>query len=284
MTASTTAIGEGLSQQDLEVAEGFAETERLSRAATEVVGDGAEAAAASAAASDVAGRSRETIRDAIEKLVDLKGFVAESSDKVSELERVSKKIVRFISSIRELADLTNLLALNAGIEAARAGEHGKGIAVVAQEVRRLAEQSGAAAGEAGDFIADLQLRLAEVVEQMRRGTIAVADVEEVSTEGLEALDSIVEATSDSTQRARDIAETAEGQQSAVAGLRRRISAVAEISSRNRNDATAVGARAKDVEARLDEMGHATRELEGVASMLAELTHRFTSADVQGIPR
>ena len=284
MTASTTAIGEGLSQQDLEVAAGFAETERLSQSATEVVADGAEAAAASAAASDVAGRSRETIRDAIEKLVDLKGFVAESSDKVAELERVSKKIVRFISSIRELADLTNLLALNAGIEAARAGEHGKGFAVVAQEVRRLAEQSGTAAGEAGDFISDLQMRLAEVVEQMRRGTIAVADVEEVSTEGLEALDSIVDATADSTQRARHIAETAEGQQSAFAGLRERISAVAEISSRNRSDATAVGSRAKDVEARLDEMGHATRELEGVASMLAELTHRFTSADVHGIPR
>jgi methyl-accepting chemotaxis protein len=284
MTASTAAIGEGLSQQDLEVAAGFAETERLSQAATEVVADGAEAAAASAAASDVAGRSRETIRDAIEKLVDLKGFVSESSDKVAELERVSKKIVRFISSIRELADLTNLLALNAGIEAARAGEHGKGFAVVAQEVRRLAEQSGAAAGEAGDFISDLQLRLAEVVEQMRRGTIAVADVEEVSTEGLEALDSIVEATADSTQRARHIAETAEGQQSAFAGLRERISAVAEISSRNRSDATAVGSRAKDVEARLDEMGRATRELEGVASMLAELTHRFTSADIQGLAR
>ncbi|MCZ6917309.1 MAG: methyl-accepting chemotaxis protein [Gemmatimonadetes bacterium] len=284
MTASTTAIGDGLSQQDLEVAEGFSETERLSHAAAEVVVDGAEAAAASAAASDVAGRSRETIRDAIEKLVELKGFVAESSDKVAELERVSKKIVRFIASIRELADLTNLLALNAGIEAARAGEQGKGFAVVAQEVRRLAEQSGSAAGEAGDFIGDLQLRLAEVVEQMRRGTIAVADVEEVSTEGLAALDSIVQATAESTRRARHIAETAEGQQSAFTGLRERMSAVAEISSRNRADAAAVGLRAKDVEGRLDEMSHATRELEGVASMLAELTHRFTTADVQGGPR
>ena len=278
MTRSTTAIGEGLSQQDVEVAAGLKETEQLSHSSAEVVSEGAKAASATSEASEVANKSRESIGDAIEKLVDLKGFVAESSTKVGELEKVSRKIVNFITSIRELADLTNLLALNAGIEAARAREHGRGFAVVAQEVGRLAEQSATAASEAAGFTADLQGRLAEVVRQMKRGQQSVAGVEEVSTEGLRAMDSIVQAAADATQMARHIAETADGQQSAFSQLRERMSAVAEISSRNRADASEVMARAKDVETRLDEMGRASHELENVASMLAEITGRFAPSD------
>jgi len=280
MTRSTAAIGEGLSQQDLEVAAGFADTEELSRSSTEVVDEGAKAATVSSTASEVARKSRETIGDAIEKLVDLKGFVAESSGKVAELEKVTQKIVKFISSIRELADLTNLLALNAGIEAARAGEHGRGFAVVAQEVGRLAEQSASAASEAAEFITDLQARIGEVVRQMKRGNLAVADVEEVSTEGLRAMDSIVQATAEATQKAQHIAETAEGQRGAFAELRERISAIAAISSRNRTDATDVVQRAKEVEARLDEMGQVSGKLQGVASMLADITGKFTATEMR----
>lgn len=276
MTDSSSAIGNGLTQQDLEVASGLSATDQLSETTRQVVTDGADAADASRSASEVAHRNQETIRDAIEKLVALKGFVSESSGKVSELERASRRIVGFIASIRELADMTNLLALNAGIEAARAGEHGKGFAVVAQEVRRLAEQSAAAAVEAGELVADVQLRLGEVVEQMRRGQVSVAGVEQVSTEGLGALDSIVTATMDAMDHARRIAGTAEDQQQALGELRDRIKAVAEISSRNRRDAEEVIERAQGVAARLDDMGRATSELESVAAMLAEITRRFTS--------
>ncbi|MEE9254982.1 MAG: methyl-accepting chemotaxis protein, partial [Pseudomonadales bacterium] len=277
MTRSSTAIGEGLSQQDVEVAAGLAETEELSHASAEVAREGADAASVMSQASEVANTSRGTIGEAIEKLVDLKGFVSESSTKVGELEKVSRKIVNFIASIRELADLTNLLALNAGIEAARAREHGRGFAVVAQEVGRLAEQSATAASEAGTFIADLQRRLGEVVRQMQRGQQSVAGVEGVSTEGLRAMDSIVQAAADATQKTRHIAETADGQQTAFAKLRERMSAVAEISSRNRADATEVMERANDVETRLDQMGQASQELQNVASMLAEITGRFTAS-------
>ncbi len=276
MTRSSTAIGEGLSQQDIEVAAGRAETEALSHSSAEVVSEGADAASVMSEASEVAKGRRETIGQAIGKLVDLQGFVSESSTKVGELEKVSRKIVNFIASIRELADLTNLLALNAGLEAARAREHGRGFAVVAQEVGRLAEQSGTAASEAATFMADLQTRLGEVVRQMLRGQQSVAGVEEVSTEGLRAIDSIVEAAAYAMQKTRRIAETAEGQQSACRQLRERIGAVAKISSRNRANATDVMERAKDIETRLDEMEQASRELEDVASMLAEITGRFAS--------
>jgi methyl-accepting chemotaxis protein len=146
----------------------------------------------------------------------------------------------------------------------------------------LAEQSGQAAVDAGHLVADVQMRLGEVVEQMRRGHVAVAGVEQVSTEGLGALDSIVTATVDATDHAERIAGTAEDQSGAIAGLRDRINAVADISSRNREDVEEVVQRAADVATRLDEMARATGELESVAKMLAEITQRFTAGD--SIPR
>src|SRR5207245_9410060 len=97
-------------------------------------------------------KNRDQVRDAIQRLGALKSVVSEASGQVQQLGQVSRRITGFIASIRELADMTNLLALNAAIEAARAGKHGKGFAVVAEEVRRLAEQSAAAALEAGELV------------------------------------------------------------------------------------------------------------------------------------
>ena len=86
------------------------------------------------------------------------------------------------------------------------------------------------------------------------------------------------------QKTRRIAQTAEGQQSAFRQLRERIGAVAKISSRNRADATEVMERAKDIETRLDEMEQASRELEDVASMLADITGRLSASDATSITR
>src|SRR6266516_156172 len=260
MAASTEVIRGGVAAEAGEVSGGLAATETLSQVARRVSNDGAEAARASSAASDVAGKNRQQIRDAIERLVALKGFVGESSSKVQQLGQVSRRITGFIASIRELADMTNLLALNAAIEAARAGKHGKGFAVVAEEVRRLAEQSATAALEAGELVQDIHRQVGEVVEQMRRGQVNVGGVEELSSAALQALDAIVAATAEATSHAQRIAAAAGDQDKAFGKLRQRIHAVAEIAGKNR-------AEADDV---------ATRELEEVAAMLRELTRGFAS--------
>lgn len=278
MTSSTEAIGGSLSEQDAEVASGLAATERLSDATRRVVHESADAAAASGAASETAEQHRATIAGAIERLVQLKAFVAESSARVGDLGQATQGIVRFLASIRELADLTNLLALNAAIEAARAGKHGRGFAEVAREVRSLAEESGRAATEAGRLVEEIQARLGEVVEQMRRGQTQVEGVEETSTTGLEALDAVVEAARRATEHARRIAETADSQEDAFGSLHDRIDGISAISSRNRQDADVVAARAKEVAAGVDLMGRATRELDAIATMLADITRRFAAGD------
>jgi len=276
MAESAKAIVTALSQQDADVADGLAATLNLSDASREVVNNSAEASSASGKASDAAKRHRQTIAGAIERLVALKSFVAESSAKVDQLDAASRRIVRFLASIREQADMTNLLALNAAIEAARAGEHGRGFAEVAKEVRSLAEQSGNAAIEAGQLVEDMQIRLRQVVDQMSRGQSTVGGVEHMSTEGLKALELIVAATLESTEHASRIAATAEHQQESFGQLRFHMDGISGISSRNRQDADLMLARVRDVQAGVDDLGSATSELDSIASMLAEVTRRFTT--------
>jgi methyl-accepting chemotaxis protein len=276
VAASTGVIRAGVRREEREVSGGLEATESLARVSRRVSDDGAGAAHASSAASEVASRNRTQIRDAIERLVALKSFVGESSAKVQELGQMSRRITGFIASIRELADMTNLLALNAAIEAARAGKHGKGFGVVADEVRHLAEQSAAAASEAGGLVQDIHRQVGEVVEQMRRGQVNVGGVEELSSAALEALDAIVAATAEATAHASRIAEAAGEQDQAFARLRERINAVATIAGQNRTEADDVATRATEAAQGLTDLERATRDLEQVATMLRDLTRGFAS--------
>jgi methyl-accepting chemotaxis protein len=273
---STGAIRQGALAEAGEVSSGLAATESLAEVSRRVSADGTEAAHASTTASEVATQNRQQIRDAVQRLVALKGFVSEASTQVQQLGQVSRRITGFIASIRELADMTNLLALNAAIEAARAGKHGKGFAVVAEEVRRLAEQSATAALEAGELVQDIHRQVGEVVEQMRRGQVNVGGVEELSSAALQALDAIVAATAAATGHAQRIAAAAADQDKAFGALRERIHAVAAIAGKNRAEADDVATRADEAARGLSDLERATRELEDVAAMLRELTRGFAS--------
>ncbi|MGH6886300.1 MAG: methyl-accepting chemotaxis protein, partial [Geminicoccales bacterium] len=259
VAASTGVIREGVRREEGEVSGGLEATESLAQVSRRVSDDGAGAARASSTASDVASRNRTQIREAIERLVALKSFVGESSTKVQQLGQVSRRITGFIASIRDLADMTNLLALNAAIEAARAGKHGKGFAVVADEVRHLAEQSAAAAAEAGELVQDIHREVGEVVEQMRRGQVNVGGVEELSAAALEALDAIVAATAEATAHAGRITDAAGEQHQAFARLRERINAVAAIAGQNRTQADDVATRAVQAAEGLTALERATRD-------------------------
>jgi methyl-accepting chemotaxis protein len=278
VATSTEAIRSAANTEEQEATGGLEATDVLAQVSRRVVQDGAEAAQASTTASDVAAQNRERIRDAVSRLVALKAFVGESSGKVQRLGVMSRRITGFIASIREFSDMTNLLALNAAIEAARAGKHGKGFAVVADEVRHLAEQSAEAAAEAGDLVSDIHRQVGEVVEQMRRGQVNVAGVEELSAAALEALDAITRATAEATAHAQRIATAAGEQHDAFGQLRQRISAVATISQQNRAEANGVSARAGEAATGLADLERAARDLEEVAARLRELTRGFASLD------
>jgi methyl-accepting chemotaxis protein len=269
------AIRAGAAEQEQLVAQGRESTAGLAAQARQVAADGAAAALASATASEVASKNREAIRDAIERLVQLQQFVAASSQQVGELYQVSNRLIGFIGTIREIADLTNLISLNAAIEAARAGHQGRGFAVVAEEVRQLAAQSGQASREAGGLVAAILGQVAQISEEMERGTDTVRGVEQLSADAARALEGIVTGTLDAGAHARRIAETAARQEQAANGLSVQMEQVAAVSTRTLEDANSTARRASEAARSHAELERAVRELAGIADRLETIAKHFS---------
>ena len=267
---------QGASQLETFATGGLRATGSLSRASRTMAEQGAQAAAASNTAAQVASRNRVVIGEAIERLIGLKGFVAASADQVATLGTLTSRITGFISTIREIADLTNLIALNAAIEAARAGREGKGFAIVADEVRDLAAQSLHAAGEARTLLEEIAGQVSTVSGQMERGRDAVAGVEELSADAAQALDAIVGTTSEAERHAQTIAATAAEQLGAVEGLGAQIEQVAAGSARTRTDIEALAGRADEAARGQADLERAIQQLGDVAADLQRIARHFAT--------
>jgi methyl-accepting chemotaxis protein len=253
---------------------GLRATGSLANATQEMMSQGAQAAAASGTAAEVAARNRDVIGDAITRLVELKGFVAGGADRVAALGGLTQRITGFIGTIREIADLTNLIALNAAIEAARAGREGRGFAVVASEVRDLAAQSLHAAQEAGTLLGEIADQVTAVAGQMAQGRDVVAGVEELSADAAKALEAIVGTTGEAGGHAKAIAATAAMQRDAVNSLTGQIEQVAASSAKSRADTDTLAKRAGEASAGQAELERAIRELGGLASDLQRIASHF----------
>ncbi|MBZ4672906.1 MAG: hypothetical protein JG762_1136 [Deferribacteraceae bacterium] len=112
---------------------------------------------------------RKILDDTVDSINTLSGSVINTGQSIKQLGKSSEQIGEILSVISEIADQTNLLALNAAIEAARAGEHGRGFAVVADEVRKLAERTVKATGEIDNMINNIQKEVETSVNDMDKG-------------------------------------------------------------------------------------------------------------------
>ena len=281
LRASATALADvslGMRQGAVELekfaAGGLRSTGSLAKASQDMMDQGAQAATASGTAATVAARNRVVIGDAIARLVELKGFVAVGADRVAALGALTQRITGFIGTIREIADLTNLIALNAAIEAARAGREGRGFAVVASEVRDLAAQSLHAAREAGALLGEITTQVSAVSGQMERGRDVVAGVEELSADAAKALDAIVGTTGEAGGHAKAIAATAAQQRDAVNSLTGQIEQVAASSARSRADTDTLAQRAGEAAAGQADLERAIRELGELAADLQRIASHF----------
>jgi methyl-accepting chemotaxis protein len=276
LASASQAMREGMAEQTASAASGLEATTALARVSRDMAADGRRSAEASRRASEVAERNRQVIAGAVGRLVELKEFVADSSAQVAALGDVTRRVGAIIGAIREIADLTNLIALNAAIEAARAGQEGRGFAVVADEVRMLAVQSLEATRESAALLSEVGSQVATVTRHMSRGRDAVADVEELSAAAGEALSAIVEATSDAGERAATIATAAASQQAAFDDLTARIERVAAVSAHTHAQTDALAAQATEAAGGQAELERAIGELEGVASRLQRIARHFAA--------
>jgi methyl-accepting chemotaxis protein len=151
-------------QSSMRIAEAAVETSGITASMTDRAGAAMDRAEGATKTAREGGR---VIGEAIRNIDSIRGQIEESAGAVSEFVSASDTIAEFVQTIGDIADQTNLLALNAAIEAARAGEHGRGFAVVADEVRKLADRSLDAAREIRQAIHDLRDNSRGAAERMR---------------------------------------------------------------------------------------------------------------------
>lgn len=194
----------------------------------EVAQNAAEAAQAAGKADHQAASGSQKVEAAIDSLDQLVIKVQSSADVIHHLEERSESIGSVLSVIRDVAEQTNLLALNAAIEAARAGEQGRGFAVVADEVRQLAGRTQQSTEEIHSIISALQNTAGEAVTEMRSSLIQADQTVEVAREAHNALEEIRAAVTQINEMNIQIASAAEEQTAAASEISKNVSNMVEL--------------------------------------------------------
>jgi methyl-accepting chemotaxis protein len=222
----------------------------------------------------LAARYQPDVAAAASALLDLGQVVQRSAAQVDELERRSESINEFVDLIKQIASQTNLLALNAAIEAARAGERGLGFAVVAQEVKQLADSSGAAAEEVAGHLRVVRQQVAEVAATMTNGRAKVSGIEGVAQGAARALEAIAGAIADVQEAAAQLADRAAANVSAVEEIRAVLGEVAEAAHTHASASEQVTAAAQEQGAATEQMAAQAGELSQAAQRLRALVKGF----------
>ncbi|MBD3609359.1 MAG: methyl-accepting chemotaxis protein [Gammaproteobacteria bacterium] len=250
----------GIHQQNNEIDQVATAVTELSATVTEVANHAAHAAEVADTADEEAKQGQHVVNHTIETIQNLADEVENAATVIKGLEAESENIGTVVSVIRDIAEQTNLLALNAAIEAARAGEQGRGFAVVADEVRSLASKTQESTEEIRSLIERLQGSAQNAASVMLNGQKrAEHSVNEASKAG-SALEAITSAVSNIRDLNRLIASSAEEQSSVTEEVNRNIISIRDISSQ-----TAEGA---------DQTTQASEQLRIVSQQMEQVSTEF----------
>lgn len=251
---------DGVSRQTDSIAMVATAINEMQSAIEEVAGNASRAAEITRDAEEKGKNGARIIRNSSEQVHRLAAQISRAVDVIRKLSDDSNNITSVLDVIRGIAEQTNLLALNAAIEAARAGEQGRGFAVVADEVRTLAQRTQQSTQDIQTMITTLQSGVADIVSVMETGSREATETENLATEAEQELNAILQAMTNIADVNTSVASATEEQTQVVDEINR---SVTEI-----NDLAAEGAgRSRDIDG-------ISESLEGYARELENQTGRF----------
>ena len=259
ISTSSEQMAQGAKNQSDQVAQVSTAVEEMTATIVESSKNAGEANNASSSASETAGKGGQIVNETIQGMQTIASVVRDSAESITKLATSADKIGEIIGVIDDIADQTNLLALNAAIEAARAGEQGRGFAVVADEVRKLAERTGKATGEITGMIKGIQTQTEDAVQSMESGIQEVDKGRELADQAGNSLTEVVNMSQQVMDMIGQIASASEEQSTAAEQISKNIEQISTITSETASGATQSAAAAEQL----------NRQAEGLQQMVSE---------------
>ncbi|MBX2820388.1 MAG: GAF domain-containing protein [Rhodothermaceae bacterium] len=244
---ATEQLAVATQQQSVQAQDVANSVDEMAQTITDNARNATETATVSYNSGKAAHDGGEIVQQSVEKIREIAKVVEESAETIERLGESSQKIGDIVAVIEEIADQTNLLALNAAIEAARAGEQGKGFAVVADEVRKLAERTTGATTEIGSMIKTIQSEANQAVNAMRQGREEVASGLELADRAGDALTRVVEEMNKIVDRINQIAVASEEQSSTSTQISMNVEAISTVTNESAKGVTEISIAAQDLE-------------------------------------
>lgn len=229
--------------------------------------NGKEIAHSSEEVLTVTNEGAALMREAVEQMKQIDTIVSEAVNQVQGLDKQSGEISHLVLVIKDIADQTNLLALNAAIEAARAGEHGKGFAVVADEVRKLAEEVTASVSEITNIVDNIQSETGHVVESLNVGYQEVKEgTKQIEVTG-KNFKNIYTSTSDMVDKILSISSNLQNIANDSTQMNELIEEIASVSEESAAGVEEAAASSQQSSSAMDEISYSAEELRELAEQL-----------------
>ena len=232
LSVTAAQVAQSSRQQTVRAAEAASSVEQLNTSFKAIAETSEEIVSAANNARELSKQGNKVVASAVQGIEKVARTVSESAISIADLGQRSSQIGKIISVIKDIADQTNLLALNAAIEAARAGEQGRGFAVVADEVRKLAERTTAATAEISTMIGAIQSDTGQAVDSMRQGSNEVREGVELANQAGKALQDITRSVEQVVEMIGHIANATRDQSTASDSLTTTVEEIARMAQEN----------------------------------------------------